>query len=308
MSASSITSIRLQRILCPVDASEPSAQAGAQAIAFARWSGARVTVLHVIQPVYAASPELLPMVAEQRDDAEPAIRQWMQTEFHAASEAGIGIDLVVRTGVPTHEILACATTLPADLIVMGTHGASGFEHLVLGSVTEKVLRRASCPVLTVPPQGVATSRLPFQRVFCALDFSDCSLAALEFAMTTAMGSGAALTLAHVLEWPWQEPPAPAFDELPRAEAEALGAYRQRRERDALARLEALAPEGLRDRCHARVSHGKSHVEILRLAAEEHADLIVLGVHGRNTFDRAVFGSTSDHVVRRSTCPVLTLRR
>jgi nucleotide-binding universal stress UspA family protein len=304
-----MTSTRLHRILCPIDASEPSAQAALQAIAFARWSGARVTALHVTTPSYAVALELLPLVTEQqRADAEEALRGWMCTRFRQAFKSGISVDLLVKCGTPAQEILACATELPADLIVMGTHGESGFDHLVLGSITEKVLRLARCPVLTVPPHSVATSRLPFERILCALDFSDCSLAALEFAMTTAMGSGAALTLAHVLEWPWHEPPPPAFDELPRAEAEALGAYRQRREQQALDRLKALAPEGLRDRCHTRVSHGRSYVEILRLAADEQVDLIVLGVHGRNAIDMAIFGSTSSQVLRRATCPVLTLRR
>ena len=76
-------------------------------------------------------------------------------------------------------ILDRAASLPADLIVMGTHGAGGFQHLVLGSVTEKVLRQAACPVLTVPPRAQATSRLPFSRLLCAVDFSDVSLAALD---------------------------------------------------------------------------------------------------------------------------------
>ena len=175
---------------------------------------------------------------------------------------------VVTTGAPAREILAYAAQAPADLIVMGTHGTSGFEHLVLGSVAEKVLRRARCPVLTVPPQSGASGRLPFAHVLCAVDFSDWSLAALEFAMTAALGSGAALTLVHVLEWPWPEPPPPVFDELPHAEALALADYRRRRECEALARLEALRPDGLAPRCHARVSHGRPYVEILRIAAEE----------------------------------------
>jgi len=303
-----MTTIRIQRILCPVDGSEPSVQAGMQAVAVARWSGARVTALHVSTPIRAASPEVLPLAVESRnDDTAQAARSWMDAQFRAASAAGVPMDFLVKTGVPAREILACASDIQADLIVMGTHGLSGFEHLVLGSVTEKVLRRAPCPVLTVPPHAPAVPR-PFERVLCALDFSECSLAALEFAVTAALGSGAALTLAHVLEWPWQEPPPPKFDELPPHEAVALAAYRRRRERDALARLESLAPEALRDRCHLRVCHGRSYVEILRLATEEHADLIVLGVHGRNALDMAVFGSTTNQVVRQAACPVLTLRR
>ena len=85
-------------------------------------------------------------------------------------------------GQPAPAILDCAVRLPADLIVMGTHGAGGFERFVLGSVAEKVLRRAACPVLTVPSRAHATSVLPFKRVVCAVDFSDSSLTALHYAL------------------------------------------------------------------------------------------------------------------------------
>jgi nucleotide-binding universal stress UspA family protein len=300
----------IRDILCPVDGSEPSAQAGAQAIAFAQWSGARVTALHVSPPLGVADPSRLAMVVDRpRDETDLVMRGWMESQFRPrASATGVRLNLTVTPGAPAQEILALAARLPADLIVMGTHGASGFEHLMLGSVAEKVLRRAPCPVLTVPPRTFATSHLPFTRVLCALDFSDCSVDALEFAMATARGAGATLTLAHVLEWPWPEPPAPAFDDLPRHEAEALSEYRRRREREALTRLEALAPKDLGDRCHAHVRHGRAYVEILRLAAEEQTDLIVLGVHGRHPVDLAVFGSTTNQVVRHATCPVLTVRR
>jgi nucleotide-binding universal stress UspA family protein len=300
---------RIQHILCPVDASEPSAQACLQAIGIARWSGAQITVLHVTEPVYSEVPELWSTAAGQPcEDGGQAMRAWMRQQFAPALQAGVRVDQAVTTGTPAREILAYAAKAPADLIVMGTHGTSGFEHLVLGSVAENVLRRARCPVLTVPPDSAATGRLPFGHVLCAMDFSDWSLAALEFAMTAALGSGAALTLVHVLEWPWPEPPPPVFDELPRAEALALAGYRRRRECEALARLEALRPDGLAPRFHARVSHGRPYVEILRIAAEQPADLIVLGVHGRGFMDMALFGSTTNQVVRHATCPVLTLRR
>jgi nucleotide-binding universal stress UspA family protein len=85
------------------------------------------------------------------------------------------------------------------LIVMGTHGTSGFQHLVLGSVTERVLRKAACPVLTVPPRAHATSRIPFSRLLCAIDFSESSLVALQFALSLAEESDARLTMLHVLE-------------------------------------------------------------------------------------------------------------
>jgi nucleotide-binding universal stress UspA family protein len=197
--------------------------------------------------------------------------------------------------------------MSADLIVLGTHGLSGLQHLLLGSVTEKVLRRARCPVLTVPAAGTVKSRLPFERILCAIDFSDWSLRALEYAITATLGSGASLTLAHVLEWPWLEPPPPNFAELPVEEATALAAFRVRRERSAHARLELFEPEGLKERCHIRVVHGRAHDQLLHIAAEENADLIVVGVHGRVGLDLALFGSTANQLVRHATCPVLTVR-
>ena len=187
---------------------------------------------------------------------------------------------------------------------MGTHGASGFKRFILGSVTEKVLREAAAPVLTVPPAAGPHTNLPFRRVLCGVDFSVCSLLALEYARSFALESGASLIVLHALEWPWEEPPTPPFDELPAAEAAALRAYRCRREREASSRLASLS----RGEAEYRVVHGKAYAAVLRVAADERADLVVLGVGTRTDTDRALFGSTTNQVVRRASCPVLTVHR
>ena len=226
-----------------------------------------------------------------------------------AAAVGIDVDVAVDIGQPTTEILNRAARWPADLIVMGTHGAGGFEHLVLGSVAERVLRRAACPVLTVPPRAHATSVLPFKRVLCAVDFSDPSLGALKLACSLAQESGAAVTAVHVIEWPWAEPPAPVFAELPPEQAAALAEYRRYLEVSATKRLESLIL-GAAAECAsgARICHGKPYMEILRVAEEERVDLLVIGVHGRNVVDITLCGSTTNQVVRRATCPVLTLKQ
>ena len=177
-------------------------------------------------------------------------------------------------------------------------------------MTEQVLRKATCPVLTVPPRAHVTSRLPFARVLCAVDFSEWSIAAVELASSLAQQSGAVLELAHVVEWPWDEPPPPIFADLPREQAVALFEFRRYLTTSATNRLESLVPAGTRDRCAmtTRISHGKPYVEILRVAADDNADLIVLGVHGRKLVDLAMFGSTTNQIVRRAACPVVTLRR
>jgi nucleotide-binding universal stress UspA family protein len=192
---------------------------------------------------------------------------------------------------------------------MGTHGANGFEHLVLGSVTESVLRKAPCPVLTVPSRTRSTSRLPFKRVVCAVDFSEWSLKALETTFSLARQSGAEVTLVHGIEWPWHEPPAPHLAELPLQQAKVLAGFRQFLEERALAHLKTLTPEAAppRDSVSLRVVHGTPYVEVLRVADECHADLIVMGVHGRGAADMLLFGSTTNQLVRRAMCPVLTVR-
>jgi nucleotide-binding universal stress UspA family protein len=302
--------VTITRILCPVDFSEASQHAIKHALAIARWYKASISALHVYSPMFMPVPgrpdpgDRVPDVELTRVRAETTA--WIAT---ARAADDVGVDVLVEVGQPARHIIDLASSLPADVIVMGTHGASGFEHLVLGSVTEKVLRKARCPVLTVPPQAQAISKLPFRRLLCAVDFSDSSLSALELACSLTKESDAALTVLHVVEWPWQEPPPPVLKELPPDQATALAEFRRYLEKSATERLKALMPEAVRDRGATvrRVAHGKSYVEILRVAAEDSADLIVMGVHGRNAADLMLFGSTTNQVVRRATCPVLTVR-
>ena len=302
--------VNIKHILCPIDFSEVSTHTVEQAVAVAGLYKARISALHVCTPVILPVPDMpmpesLPPLTELQH-----VRARTADYFQAATAAGIGVDVLIEVSDPAADILDRAVRLAADLIVIGTHGISGFEHLVLGSVTEKVLRKATCPVLTVPPRAQATSQLPFRRLLCAVDFSEWSLEALKLAVSFAQGSGATLTLLHVLEWPWHEPPPPAFDDLPIAQADALRSYRQHLEATALTRLGTLVPEKLAGRITVapRVSHGKPYVEILRVAAEDKADLIVLGVHGRRAIDILLLGSTTNQLVRHATCPVLTQRR
>jgi nucleotide-binding universal stress UspA family protein len=291
--------MKVARILCPVDFSDASSHAIALSSLVAGYYGASMTALHVVTPVAISLSEEAGEIAR--------LRRLATEECGAATAKGVALDVLVAVGAPAAVILDRAASLPADLIVMGTHGTSGFQHLVLGSVTEKVLRRAACPVLTVPPRAHAASQLPFRRVLCAVDFSDASLDAVGSALSLAGQSGSALTLLHVIEWPWGEPPPPHMEELPAAQRAALAEFRRYLEESARKRLESLLPASAPFRCEARLRNGKAYVQILDVAAEERADLIVMGVRGRSPVDLAVFGSTTNQVVRQAPCPVLMLR-
>jgi nucleotide-binding universal stress UspA family protein len=296
----------IKRLLCPVDFSDASRHAVEHAVVIARWHRSRITALHVHNPLVLGGTDLETMDGLQGMASEAAEREQLPAQvaayFESATALGIGVDVRIESGPPAARILDRAAELQADLIVMGTHGAGGFEHLVLGSVTEKVLRKAACPVLTVPPRAQKTSTLPFRRLLCPVDFSDPSLAALEFAFSMAEESDGEMIILHVLEWPSEDEPIVT---RPFSAPE----YHRLREEDATKRLEMLVPSEVRTWCRpvTRLGHGKAYREILGVAAEEGVDLIVMGVHGRNALDLMLFGSTTNQVVRRATCPVLTLR-
>lgn len=293
--------VSVSHILCPVDFSEPSAHAIANAAVVADWYRSKVTILHVPPPFAANAPEDDRCIERLRANVG---------SFAAATGPSLrNADVLVAAGEPAQRIVRTAADLAADLIVMGTHGTSGFEHVLLGSVTEKVLRKATCPVLTVPPRMHATSRLPFARILCPVDLSESSLSAVEWTWSLAQESQAAVSLLHVIEWPWNEPPAPDLEELPPHEAEKLSEFRRFMETTWQARLDRLVPHNVREGGESTtlVKHGKAHRQVLATAEAVGADLIVMGVRGRDPIDMTLFGSTTNQVVRQASCPVLTVR-
>jgi nucleotide-binding universal stress UspA family protein len=297
--------VEIRHILLPTDFSDASRQALQHAIAIAGWYGSRISALHVGNPMVlfstfvplpGSSGGILTGKTNQRH-LEEQVRTWLAP----AANAGIETDALIDEGNPGGRILEHARSLPADLIVIGTHGQSGFERLVLGSVAEKVLRKSPCPVLTVPPPAVATSTLPLTKLLCPVDFSASSIAALRFAFSLAQESNARLTLLHVFEWPADESAARRVLET--------SEFRRQWERETCDQLEALIPDDVRDWCtpEPTLVSGKAYQQILSLAASERTDLIVMGVQGRNPIDLLLFGSTTQQVVRQAACPVLTLR-
>jgi len=301
-----------KKILCPVDFSDGSRHAVEYATALARISHGSITALYVVSPFappeVPGGPEVPVMSYEAREQEVWRVESEVAAMFEDATTRGIRVDVLVDRGQPPHQILMRAADLPADIIVMGTHGAGGFEHLMLGSVAEKVVRKATCPVITVPPHAERADG-PFRKIVCAVDFSEWSVAALDAACAIAQENEGSVTAVHVIEWPWQEPPAPDFSQLPPAEAAALLEYRRYQETMAESRLDAMKKDVCGDRCRldTRIAHGKPYAEILCTAERARADLIVIGVHGRSSLDVFFFGSTTHQVVRRAPCPVLTLR-
>lgn len=148
--------IILKKILCPVDHSECSYLALKYAISLALKDEAKLYLMHVIDTrlydteIYKFSPYKI----DEVDIDMSKIREDLMKSLPEGTTDVLDVETIIVKGVPFHEIVNAAAEISADIIVIGTHGRTGLSHVVMGSVAEKVVRKATCPVLTVrmPPQ------------------------------------------------------------------------------------------------------------------------------------------------------------
>jgi nucleotide-binding universal stress UspA family protein len=188
---------------------------------------------------------------------------------------------------------------------MGTHGRSGFRRLLLGSVTERVLRDPPCAVLVVPPLtegGDPAAPVRFQQIVCAVDFSPGSRAALRYALALAQESEARLLVLNVIETP------PELVEHPATGPADVDAIRASAEADRLRRLREWIPPQAKVFCtvETAVTDGAADHAILVACSARTADLVVLGLNHHGALDRLVFGSIAARVTRAAPCPVLAV--
>jgi nucleotide-binding universal stress UspA family protein len=309
--------IEIKTILCPIDFSDHARRALDHAVAIARWYDSTVTVFHVyaVPPPVAyglESPPPVGMVLTQEDREE--LTAAMARFAEAATASGVAIEFAIEQGTSAaSEILRQAGAMHAGLLTIGTHGRSGFDRLFLGSVTEKVLRKAECPVLTVPPwapDAVPVAPVVFTRILCPVDFSDSSMHALNYAMSLAQEANAHLMVLHVMVYDLAAEAPEMYESVIADRRLTVTDYRTRCEQYARDRLRTIVPDTVRAYCtvETMLATGRPYREILRVAAEQQADLMVMGVQGRGAADLMFFGSTTQHVVRQATCPVLTLRK
>ena len=184
-------------------------------------------------------------------------------------------DLRVTEGHVVREILREAETLPAELLVIGTHGRGGFDRFV-------------------------QARATFTSILCAVDFSAVSHQAVVTAADLANTFHSTLTVVHVFDWTFGE----HMDQLPPPLVElghSLQDYARWQLHECVSCLQMDQP------ATEVLAFGRPAREILHVAVDRAADLIVMGVTGRGSVDLALLGSTANHVVRASLCPVLTVR-
>src|SRR5579875_2033124 len=290
--------VKIKQILCPVDFSEFALRAFDYAYSLARRYDAKLYLQHAIRPLTEYSYNVLPPLAQEfyehsRAESEDELRKMIGRQ----ATNSLKPQIVVQVGFPAQTILDFAKKQPIDLIVMGTHGLQGLDRWMMGSVTEKVIRKAQCPVLAVRKPmhdfvvpKAADDPVQLRKILLATDFSDYGQRAFAYAISLAMEYNAELTLLHVLE------------DVPHGEELSAVTARLIRE------LEAPVPADARSWCTIKstVRVGKPYQEIVQLALDSRTDIIVLGVRGRGGADLALFGSTTYRVLELGSAPVLAV--
>ena len=291
----------IKKILCAIDRSPSSLQAFGYAIALARWQHARLNLLEVIEEAPPPGVNRAPTSDGVPNETRTTLERDLRRVLTARRASDVKVEISLRNGNVVQEILAQAKTSRPDLMVIGSHGRGGIQRLVLGSVAEKVLRLATCPVLTVRRgvRLVRRSRSPFATILCPTDFSAAANKAVAYAKRLAQEADAKLILMTAVEWPFgDEVTSGAVAELQKSIASNAS--------DALTRL-LPRPASNGPRAQAIVAVGKASAAIVKVARARSVDLIVMGVSGRGALDVAILGSTTHHVIREGAWPVLTVR-
>lgn len=185
-----------------------------------------------------------------------------------------------------------------ELVVMGTHGLTGSRNFILGSVAERVVRHAPCPVLTIRPDGELA---PFGHVLVSVDFSPSSHDAMVMAAEMTTRGGLGITLLHVVE---ASPSERAELQVP-----GVGEILDKRAAETLDGWAAELRPMTTVPVTTRLLIGRPGPEVLAvLEADRSFDLVVMGSHGRTGIRRVLIGSVAEKIVRYAPCAVLVARR
>lgn len=290
--------MQIKKILVPTDFSENAEHALAAAAKLARPFGASLHLLHVVQlPLLAVNPEAPAVPVTFWQELREHARKRLAPVQKKLEAEGLKCESEVIEDIPGFAISAAAERTHADLIVMGTRGLTGLKHVLLGSVAERTVRAAPCPVLTVKPKG----EVAFGTIVVPMDFSPSAQRSLELAKSLAKTAGPShLVLVHAYYVPVELEQYLVTHGDPFYERLSKGVTK-----DLEAILVSLQDAGISSEYVARP--GVPENVILDVTKEKKAGLIVIGTHGRRALGHLLLGSVAEKVVRYAEVPVLTVR-
>ncbi len=291
-----------KRILVATDFSEYSKVALDSCLGASKCMKTKLYVLHTIEKFPHDYVHLLSstthsnMKQKLEEEAMGKIKAMLPKELLESEN----IVPIVRFGKPFLEIIKIAKEKDVDLMVIGTHGRAGVDRVILGSVAERVVRKAGCSVMVVRSKKY----VGFKRIIVPIDFSDCSRKALEHSTATARAHNSKLTILHVYEESFIEPYVRAANSEEEAE-EIIKEIEQVNESKYDEFLNTIDLSGVE--YEKLLKKGIPETEIVAIAMEQQANLIVMGTHGRSGIKHILVGSTAEEVVRNVPCDIIVVK-
>ena len=285
-----------KQILFPTDENDRSEAPLDHALDIAAAHGATVHLLNVADTTRTSTTRIQGQIV---DTLEQKGEEIVEEAADRAEQRGIDAITEVVQGEPYGTILEYADARDIDLIVMPTHGRQGLDRYLLGSTTERVVRRSDVPVLTIPLNADATIEYPYRDVLVPTDGSDCADHALELGVDVATTEAAALHLLSVISLTTL---GAELGSVPHATTATERA--EELIEDAVTFAEDAGIESVSGTVERDSSVSRA---VLSYVDEQGIDLVVVGTHGRTGFDRYVLGSVAEQLVRTAPVPVLTVR-
>ena len=284
--------IPLRNIIAATDFSDHSVVVLEYAAAIARRHRSTLHIVHIIPTeVYESVPAEL--MAEALKQTKAYARDAMSNQLRLDFLQHVKHEAVIKEGQVVSELLRVTAESNADLLVIGTRAHHGLERLLRGSVAEEVFRQASCPVLIVPPNASEQSKIPVRTILYPTSFSENSLRAASYAFSLARTYRARVILLTVLS----ESEIQSQDDIARLKASG-----EERLKHVVPTKDALPHEPL-----LYVEFGPVEERVLRVAAENQADLIVLGIATASGAVAHLAEGVTYKIVGAAPCPVLTVR-
>jgi len=323
--------IQPEKIMCAVDFSDFSHLILSYGRALAAEFHAKLYVCHVLHDMVMLSSHGQAYIVSEKVSKERLDNTKLLLE-NLIREQRLEAQTLVLQGHAADELTQIVQEKNIDLVIAATHGGSGIKRFLIGSVTDRLVKTLTCPLLVLHakedhPSFPNVFRVPMERILVGCDFSPESDLAVEYGLSLAQEFQAELHLVHVIK-PEKHIELAAADYMKIQEGDYLGWTQsealtlqqkttddewERRSR-LLSRIERqlshMVPEESRDWCTPVINllEGKAYAELIHYAKTKKVDMMVLGIHGHSLLEQFLVGSTTDRIISRAGCPVLAVRK
>ena len=295
--------VEFKRILCATDLSDFSNQVVYYGIAMARRFEAVLYVCHVIDlPIVSIHGTAYTFPEDYLDSLKEEASRKLETVM---GEHPVEWEPIVMTGPIAKTLSGLVNEKGIDLTIAATHGRAGLKRILLGSVTERLIRSVGCPLLIAAPTEhkfdmETVQQAGFRKILVGCDFSPDSANAVNYGLNLAQEFESILHLVHVIE------PIAYGDMLlsdPRVDNMQMDLHKNLTEE-----LTSRVPDEAYNWCEIKTAcvTGKAHEALIKYAEAHAVDLIVLGIRGSGLMESMLLGSTTDRVIRHASSPVLSV--